>query len=127
VRVRWLAAGRAGLADRMRRVVPPLTLAAALVALAASPGLETGLGIVDAVGRVVLHLVLYAALFVLLRQTLRGRDATAAVLALAVGVADELIQSTVPGRDATPVDVLVDAAGIGLGALFVRRRRGRPA
>ena len=102
-------------------------LAAALVALAASPGLETGLGVVDAVGRVVLHLVLYAALFVLLRHTLRGRDAAAAVLALAVGVTDELVQSTVPGRDATPVDVLVDAAGIGLGALFVRRRRGRPA
>ena len=111
----------------MRRVAPPLTLAAALVALAASPGLETGLGVVDAVGRVVLHLVLYAALFILLRHTLRGRDAAAAVLALAVGVADELIQSTVPGRDATPVDVLVDAAGIGLGALFVRRRSGRPA
>ncbi len=90
-------------------------LAAALVALAPSPGLETGLGIVDAVGRVVLHLVLYAVLFVLLRQTLRGRDAAAAVLALAVGVADELIHSTVPGRDATPVDVLVDAAGSGSG------------
>ena len=39
-----------------------------------------------------------------------------------VAVADEVIQAYVPGRDTTPVDVLVDATGIALGWLLVRRR-----
>ena len=106
----------------MRSLAPPLLLVAVLTGLAATPGLNSGLGDVDAVARTVLHGVLYAALFVLVRRALGGRDAPAAALALAVAVADEVIQSYVPGRDSTPVDVLIDAAGIALGWLLVRRR-----
>jgi VanZ family protein len=112
----------AGAVDRMRSLAPPLLLVAVLTALAATPGLNSGLGDIDAVARTLLHGVLYAALFVLIRRALGGRDALAAALALVVAVADEVIQSYVPGRDSTPVDVLIDAAGIAVGWLLVRRR-----
>jgi VanZ family protein len=111
----------------MRSLAPPLLLVAVLAALAATPGLETGLGAVDAVGRVLLHLVVYAALFVLVRRALGGRSVPAAALTLAVGVIDELIQSSISSRDATPVDVLVDVVGIGLGWLLDGRPRASRA
>jgi VanZ family protein len=38
-------------------------------------------------------------------------------------VLDEIHQAFVPGRIGTPVDVLIDAAGIALAAWLIRRRR----
>jgi len=38
-------------------------------------------------------------------------------------VLDEIHQAFVPGRTGTPVDVLIDAAGIALAAWLIRRRR----
>ena len=58
----------------MRSLAPPLLLVAVLTGLAATPGLNSGLGDVDAVARTLLHGVLYAALFVLVRRALGGRE-----------------------------------------------------
>jgi VanZ family protein len=66
------------------------------------------------------------------RRAATWRDAAVAVLlATLYGVTDEWHQSFVPGRNATPVDVLIDGLGALLGAgLYLavdqaRRPRGR--
>ena len=43
---------------------------------------------------------------------------------MAYAITDELHQTTVEGRLGTPVDVLIDAAGVAL-AIVVTRRRAR--
>jgi VanZ family protein len=72
------------------------------------------------------HALLYAVLGGLTRIA-TGRLATTLALAGAVGVADELLQSTVPGRSADPLDWVADVAGAFAGAALVgvlARRRG---
>ena len=81
------------------------------------------------------HATVFAVLTALLAVALQGRPpqpgarwalrpgaalAVAALLAGAVGVADELHQATLPGRVAGLDDLLADAVGIGLG-LWVAR------
>jgi len=77
-----------------------------------APGLS---GALTAIGG---HLVAYAVLALLLAWGLGGGDLTgrqrlllAFTIAVAYGVTDEFHQSFVPGRDANPVDLLLDAAG----------------
>ena len=82
------------------------------------------------------HATVFAVLTALLALALQGRPpqpgarwalrpvaalVVAALLAGAVGVADELHQATLPGRVAGLDDLLADAVGIGLG-LWVARR-----
>lgn len=75
----------------------------------------------------VVHALLYAVLGALLRSAGPG-IAAATALGGAVGVADELYQSTVPGRSPDPLDVAADVAGALVGAALVtslaRARRG---
>jgi hydrogenase small subunit len=47
----------------------------------------------------------------------------AAAIAVAYAVTDEWHQTAVAGRHGTPVDVLIDAAGAGIAAVLVMRRR----
>jgi len=47
----------------------------------------------------------------------------AVLTSLLRAVLDEIHQAFVPGRTGTPVDVLIDAAGIALAAWLIRRRR----
>jgi hypothetical protein len=76
----------------------------------------------------VVHTMLYAVLGGLLRVA-TGRVGAAAAIAGAVGAADELWQSTIPGRSADPLDWLADVLGAFLGATLVsalaRSRWGR--
>lgn len=76
----------------------------------------------------VVHAGLYAVLGALVRWA-GGRAAPAVAAGAIVGVADEALQSTVPGRHADPFDVAADVVGATVGALlvtaFARRRRGR--
>lgn len=87
------------------------------------------------------HAINYAVLGVLLIWARTGGDwsavtipltASAVVLAVLLGIADEFHQSFIPGRDATVHDVLADAVGAAAGALVVgvvvalRRRQMRP-
>jgi VanZ family protein len=69
------------------------------------------------------HVAVFGALCAAWAFALPGRSlALAIALAVAYGVVDELHQSTTPGRDATPWDVLLDAIGALLAAMLVRRR-----
>ena len=76
----------------------------------------------------VAHFVFYAALWTALSYGLRfERPLLAFVLTVAYGLSDELHQSFVEGRDADPVDLLVDGIGAAfawwLSAAVVARRR----
>jgi VanZ family protein len=79
----------------------------------------------------VAHAVEYAVLGVSLRWALHGTSrATAVTIALGAGLAciDEVFQSTVPDRDPSILDLLVDVAALAFACLMVARRltRRRP-
>ncbi len=108
------------------RFGPPLALMALIFALSAQPDLGTDLGVVDLVGRKLVHMTEYGLLFVLWLRALGWRAPwAAAAIALGYAATDELHQTFVHGRHGTPVDVLIDATGIAIAALLQRRfRRG---
>ncbi len=113
------------------RLLLPAALAALIWVLSSQSDPGPDLGGLQAAASYVAHLVLYAALWTALAWALRWRRPwLALVLTVGYGVVDELHQSTVEGRDATAVDVMVDALGAGLAwALTSRvlRRRARAA
>ncbi len=117
----------------LRLWLPPLGLMAVIFYLSHQPDLSSGLGIVDLVGRKVVHAAEYALLCSLWWRALRpaAPSPVALVASLAVSivyaVSDEVHQSFIPGRTATPIDVSIDAAGAGLAALIIRRRERRTA
>lgn len=96
--------------------------------LSAQPDLSSGLGVLDLIGRKLVHAGEYALLCALwwraLSTVVARRPALVTAVAIAVGyaVTDELHQTFVPTRMGTPVDVAIDAAGAGLAALAVWRR-----
>jgi VanZ family protein len=100
----------------LARFGPPLALMGLIFFLSAQPDLSSGLGDWDLVLRKLAHMAEYAALFVLWRRALPGTSPWAAA-AIAVGYActDEYHQSFVEGRHGAPIDVLIDAAGVGVG------------
>ena len=113
---------------------PPLVLMAVIFALSAQRDLSTGLGVFDLIGRKLVHAAEYALLFLLwwraLRTVMRPGRAVGGALGIAVAyaVSDEFHQTFVPGRNGSPVDVLIDAAGASLAAAVVWRRTAlRPA
>ncbi len=109
------------------RYAPPLALMALIFFLSAQSDLSTGLGVWDLIGRKIVHATEYGVLFVLWWRALGYRNPVAAA-AITVGYAatDELHQTFVHGRHGTPVDVLIDAAGVAIAARIARGRR-RPA
>jgi hypothetical protein len=76
----------------------------------------------------VVHATLYAVLGGLLRLA-TGRVGAAVAIAAAVGMADEIYQSTIPGRSPDPLDWVADVLGAFAGAALVtalaRSRWGR--
>jgi hypothetical protein len=113
------------------RWLPPLALMALIFYLSSRPDLTTGLGLVDLIGRKLLHAGEYALLCALWWRALRPQLSPRAALigavsiAVAYAVTDEVHQTFVPTRNGTPVDVAIDAAGAGVAALVITRR-GRP-
>lgn len=103
--------------------LPPLLLMGLIFALSAQSSLDSGLGMIDLIGRKLIHFGSYALLCFLWWRALRSvtNDRTAVVLAfvLASGYAitDEFHQSFVEGRHGTPVDWAIDSAGAALVAL----------
>jgi len=102
---------------------------ALIFALSAQPDLGTGLGTWDLVLRKAAHMAAYGLLWLLWWRALGyRRPALAVAITLAYAVSDEVHQSFVPGRQGTPTDVAIDAAGVGLAGLLVvlrsRDRRG---
>jgi VanZ family protein len=106
------------------RLGPPLLLMAAIFAFSAQPDLSTGLGTWDTILRKAAHMAEYGLLWLLWWRALGYRNAgAAAAITIAYGATDEFHQSFVEGRHGTPVDVLIDAAGVALAALAVAARR----
>ena len=104
---------------------------ALIFGLSATADLSSGLGGWDLVLRKLAHVTIFGLLaLTLLRATHWRRPLLATAIALAYAVSDEVHQHFVTGRHGTPIDVGIDAIGIGLvalaWALTARRRGGRP-
>ena len=103
----------------LARWLPVLAWAALIFALSSIPSLTTGLGTWDLVLRKAAHAAEFAVLGVLLARALAELPAFAAGVAYAVS--DEVHQRFVPGREGALLDVAIDAAGVLLGVLLLRR------
>jgi VanZ family protein len=106
------------------RFGPPLVLMAAIFFFSAQPDLGTGLGVWDTILRKAAHMAEFGLLWYLWHRALELESPLpAAAITLAYAAGDEFHQTFVDGRRGTPVDVLIDAAGIAVAmALHARRR-----
>jgi VanZ family protein len=102
--------------------LPPLALMAVIFVLSAQPDLNSGLGIIDLIGRKIIHASEYALLTFLWWRALRNIPLSAAI-AVAYATTDEIHQHFVSGRHGTPVDVGIDAIGVATAAFLIARRR----
>ena len=108
--------------------LPPLVLMGVIFALSAQPSLDSGLGVIDQIGRKLIHFGEYALLcFLWWRALASVTDARRAallafVLASGYAVTDEIHQTFVEGRHGTPVDWLIDSAGAAVVALRLGTR-----
>jgi len=113
--------------------LPPIVLMAVIFILSAQPSLDTGLGLIDTIGRKLVHFAEYMLLCFLwwrpLSRILPPRRAIllAFLISSAYAATDELHQSFVEGRHGTPVDWAIDTAGAGLAALLLRALQRTPA
>ena len=112
--------GRVPTSAALRLWAPVVLWAAVIFAFSAVPDLGTGLGTWDLVLRKLAHACEFALLGALLLRALHK-----ALPALGVGVAyaasDELHQHFVAGRVGSPIDVLIDGAGVAIGVVLWRR------
>jgi VanZ family protein len=96
--------------------------------LSAQPDLNSGLGVWDTILRKLGHAAVYGLLWWLWRRALGpDRGLAAAAITLTYAASDEFHQSFVAGRHGTPVDWLIDAAGVALASLAVAIRARRRA
>lgn len=97
--------------------------------LSAQPDLSTGLGLWDLILRKLAHMGVFGLLTLLWWRALLphgGRPLLAAALiSLVYAITDEFHQTFVEGRSGSPVDVGIDAIGIGLAVLLLRFGRVR--
>src|SRR5688572_29939031 len=105
--------------------LPVVAWAGLIFTLSSIPDLGTGLGGWDLLLRKLAHAAEYAVLGALLFRTL-GRELPAIAIGIAYAVTDEVHQAFVPGRLGSPLDVLLDAAGVLVG-VFVLGRLARRA
>jgi VanZ family protein len=116
-------AARLGYGSLALRATAPLALMALIFYLSAQEAVGPEL---PAWVRVVAHFgeyALLAALWVWALTPVLGRRAllVAAAIAFAYALSDEYHQSFVEGRDADPLDVLTDAAGIAVAVILLAR------
>jgi VanZ family protein len=114
-------------ARRLELWAPPLVLMAVIFFFSAQPNLNSGLGVLDLVGRKLIHFSEFALLALLWWRALRTRvDGRRAALAAFVvtslyAASDEFHQSFVEGRNGSPIDWVIDSAGAGLAMLWAAR------
>jgi VanZ family protein len=119
---------RVGLLRRADMWLPPFLLMGIIFLFSAQPSLDSGLGVIDFVGRKLIHFAEYGLLCFLWWRLLRtGMDTTRAavsafLLSSLFAASDEFHQSFVEGRGATAVDWAIDSAGAALVALRLRTR-----
>ncbi|HEU4942318.1 MAG TPA: VanZ family protein [Gaiellaceae bacterium] len=104
----------------VRRWGPVVAWAALIFALSSVPGLGTGLGVWDLVLRKLAHATEFAILAALLVRAVRD-PRWAIAIGVLYAVSDEIHQSFVAGRHGAPLDVLIDSAGVVVGALLASR------
>ncbi len=108
------------------RFGPPVALMGLIFFLSAQSDLSSGLGDWDVILRKLAHMAEYGVLFVLWRRALpHSSPWVAAAIAVGYACTDELHQTTVRGRHGTPVDVVVDSAGVVAGWVIGARPRRR--
>lgn len=95
--------------------------AALIFGLSSVPDLSSGLGGWDLVLRKLAHAAEYGILGALVVRALR-RWSWALALGVAYAVSDEIHQSFVPGRQGSPLDVLIDSVGVIAGVVLAARR-----
>ena len=100
--------------------LPVLAWAAVIFAFSSIPSLGTGLGVWDTILRKGAHMTEYAVLGLLLLRAL-SRELPAFALGIAYAITDEIHQHFVRGRHASPVDVLIDTAGVAIGIFLLSR------
>ena len=116
-------------ATRTAAYVPPLALMGLIYLLSAQPDLNSGLGVIDMVGRKIVHMAEYGVLWWLWWRAFRfRRPLLAAVITLAYAATDEYHQTFVHGRHGSPVDWAIDAAGVAVAwSVCTLRMRSRAA
>jgi VanZ family protein len=106
----------------VRRFGPPVALMGLIFLLSAQPDLNSGLGAWDLLLRKLAHMTEFALLFVLWRRALpRSSPWIAAAITVAYAMTDEVHQLHVEDRHGSPVDVLIDVAGVLVGWLTYTR------
>jgi VanZ family protein len=109
--------------------LPVVVWAGLIFTLSSIPDLGTGLGGWDLVLRKAAHVAEFAVLGALLYRALsvsgqpfgNGRAAAWAwLVGAAYAASDELHQHFVPGRQASALDLAIDAAGVAVGAVAAR-------
>ena len=105
---------------RLRSLEPwlsPLLLMVLIFVLSAQPSLNSGLGLIDLIGRKILHFSEFALLAFLwwralhTRMSMRAATLAAFAIASAYAATDEFHQTFVHGRHGSPVDWAIDSAG----------------
>jgi VanZ family protein len=107
---------------RAGRWLPVVAWAAVIFAFSSIPSLSTGLGFWDTVLRKGAHVVEFGVLGALLARA-SGLVVPAFLLGVAYAASDEIHQRYVGGRNASLVDVAIDAVGVALGIALYRRAR----
>lgn len=102
--------------------LPPVALMALIFFFSAQPNLNSGLGLIDEVGRKFVHASEYGLLCFLWFRALRAVH-RAWLIAAAYAVTDEFHQRFVTGRHSTWVDVVIDSLGAAVVALLIVRRK----
>ena len=100
--------------------LPVAGWAALIFVFSSIPDLGTGLGGWDLVLRKIAHAAEFAVLGALLVRALLA-PWPAFLLGAAYAVSDEVHQSFVPGRMGSPLDVAIDAVGVGFGVVLWQR------
>ncbi|MFN0155507.1 MAG: VanZ family protein [Gaiella sp.] len=112
-------------AKLLPRWLPVLIWAGVIFAFSSVASLSSGLGGWDLLLRKGAHVVEFAILGALLLRAAR-RPVVAVLLGVAYAVSDEIHQHFVPGRQGTPLDVLIDTAGVVAGVALYSRLCRRP-
>jgi VanZ family protein len=113
--------------------LPPVVLMGVIFAFSAQPSLDSGLGVIDLIGRKLIHFAEYALLCFLWWRALasvtspRRAALWAFLIASGYAVTDEFHQTFVEGRHGNVLDWLIDSAGAALVALGLATRERTPA
>jgi VanZ family protein len=104
----------------LRLWAPVVLWAAVIFAFSSIPDLGTALGTWDLVLRKIAHACEFALLGALLLRALQS-ELPAVGVGVAYAASDELHQHFIAGRVGSPVDVLIDGAGVLIGVVLWRR------